>query len=173
MRRRVVPILCLTLGLVIAAAGCSRSDAGDAATAAKVKAKLALDDMVDASTIDVDTRNRVVTLKGTVESDEARARAVMLARQTEGVRDIVDELTVESARRDTLPAAGREGPPSAADTSPGGIRHTVERGETLGSIALQEYGDKSRWREIYEANRNVLSHPDHLPVGAELTLPER
>lgn len=61
---------------------------------AKIKAKMALDDRVKAARIDVDTAGSVVTLSGRVASDAERARAVQLARDTDGVTSVVDKLTV-------------------------------------------------------------------------------
>jgi hyperosmotically inducible protein len=61
---------------------------------AKIKAKMALDDRVKAAKIDVDTAGSVVTLSGRVSSDAERARAVQLARETDGVTSVVDELTI-------------------------------------------------------------------------------
>ena len=53
--------------------------------------------LLKGSTIDVDTNNHVVTLKGSVRSNTARARAVAIARGTEGVARVVDELVVTGA----------------------------------------------------------------------------
>jgi len=61
---------------------------------AKIKAKMALDDTVSASAIDVDTNGTVVTLSGTVDSAGQRGRAVQLARETAGVTAVVDHLQV-------------------------------------------------------------------------------
>ena len=56
---------------------------------------MALDDMVKARTINVDTTGSVVTLTGTVESNQERERAVRLARETAGVTNVVDKLQVK------------------------------------------------------------------------------
>ena len=61
----------------------------------KIKSKMALDDMVKARTINVDTTGSVVTLTGTVESNQERERAVRLASETVGVTDVVDKLQVK------------------------------------------------------------------------------
>ena len=66
----------------------------DASLTTKIKAKMALDDSIDAVAIDVDTDGTVVTLKGTVRSEAERSRAVQLARETEGVARVVDQLRV-------------------------------------------------------------------------------
>jgi hyperosmotically inducible protein len=64
----------------------------EAGLTAKIKSKMALDDLVKARTIDVTTQGTTVTLTGTVESKAERDRAVSLARETEGVSRVVDEL---------------------------------------------------------------------------------
>ena len=57
---------------------------------------MALDDLVKARTINVDTTGSVVTLSGTVESSQERERAVRLARETAGVTNVVDKLQVKA-----------------------------------------------------------------------------
>jgi hyperosmotically inducible protein len=66
----------------------------EGALTAKIKSKMALDDLVRARTIDVTTSGQVVTLTGTVASEAERTRAVQLARETAGVTQVVDRLTV-------------------------------------------------------------------------------
>ena len=61
---------------------------------AKIKSKMALDDTIRAAAIDVDTAGGVVTLSGTVRSEAERARAVQLARETDGVTSVTDRLVV-------------------------------------------------------------------------------
>jgi len=51
--------------------------------------------------------------------------------------------------------------------------YTVGAGDTLSSIAEKVLGDPDRWRDIYRANRELLSHPDMLSVGQKLKLPAR
>jgi hyperosmotically inducible protein len=68
--------------------------ATDAGLTAKIKSKMALDDTVKAINIDVDTSNGVVTLNGFVPNEQARDRAVQLARETEGVVSVDDRLTI-------------------------------------------------------------------------------
>jgi hyperosmotically inducible protein len=86
---------------MVFAVACSQSDIG---ITSAVKSKFAADDTVKAYQIHVDTKDRVVTLTGAVETSAAKDQAVALARQTEGVRDVVDQLVVS--------------PPVAADTRP-------------------------------------------------------
>jgi osmotically-inducible protein OsmY len=63
---------------------------------AKIKAKMALDDSVKAFDISVDTDGSIVTLSGVVGSAAQRERAVQLARETEGVTQVVDQLRLRN-----------------------------------------------------------------------------
>ena len=78
------------------AVGANRAEraAADSALTAKIKAKMALDDVVEAIDIDIDTVDGVVTLRGAVASADERERAVRLARETDGVTSVVDQLTI-------------------------------------------------------------------------------
>jgi hyperosmotically inducible protein len=69
--------------------------AADATITAKVNAALAADDQLSALSIDVDTSNGRVELKGTAPSAEARARATTLAQAVDGVVQVDNRLTVE------------------------------------------------------------------------------
>ena len=78
------------------AVGASRAEraAEDAAITGKIKSKMALDDHVKALDIDIDTSGGIVTLHGTVGSADQHERAVRLARETEGVASVVDQLVI-------------------------------------------------------------------------------
>ena len=65
-----------------------------AAFTSKIKAKMALDDLVKASDINVDTDGTVVTLTGDVGSADERRRALRIATETEGVTQVVNHLRV-------------------------------------------------------------------------------
>lgn len=67
----------------------------DAWITTKVKWFFLGEDALDDSEINVDTRDRVVTLKGTVKSAAGKARAVELANKTDGVTKVVDQLTIK------------------------------------------------------------------------------
>ena len=79
-------------------AACGQTDPG---ITTAVKTKLAADDTVRATDINVDTKNGVVTLKGEVPSAAAKTRAIELAKATDGVRDVVDAIAVTPAATPT------------------------------------------------------------------------
>lgn len=60
----------------------------------KVKTKIADEKVLNDSNIDVETNDRVVTLKGTVGSNAAKKRAAAIANGTEGVVRVVDQVAV-------------------------------------------------------------------------------
>lgn len=97
------------LGVLLCAAAvavaCSQSDAG---ITTKIKASMAADDTVKAYQIDVTTRDRVVTLTGKVNTANAKEQAVTIARNTEGVRDVIDQLTVTETAATTGVDRARE-----------------------------------------------------------------
>lgn len=66
----------------------------DAELTAKIKSKMALDDSVRARSIGVSTSDGVVTLAGTVGSATEHEQAVRLARDTKGIKRVVDNLKV-------------------------------------------------------------------------------
>ena len=80
--------------LVVSAAACGGSDSG---VTTNIEAKFAQDELVRGHDIDVTSRDGVVTLTGELHSAEARERAVRLARETEGVNQVVDNLRVDAA----------------------------------------------------------------------------
>jgi osmotically-inducible protein OsmY len=67
----------------------------DAWITSKVKWFFVDEPLLDGSKIDVDTKRRVVTLDGKVPSDDARARAVELANDADGVDKVIDKLKVD------------------------------------------------------------------------------
>ena len=69
--------------------------AGDDITVtAQVKTVLLNDPQISATKIDVSTTGGIVTVSGTVKSQAEAARAVELAKQVAGVRDVKSELHV-------------------------------------------------------------------------------
>ena len=54
-----------------------------------------------------------------------------------------------------------------------GRMYTVKRGDTLGGIALQFYGNAGRWKKIFDANIAVIgSNPNLILVGQKFNIPD-
>jgi hyperosmotically inducible periplasmic protein len=78
-------------GALAITVACSQTDTG---ITSAIKSKMAVDDTVKASEINVDTQNHVVTLNGTVGSQAEKERALTIARNTKGVSSVVNDLRV-------------------------------------------------------------------------------
>jgi hyperosmotically inducible protein len=66
----------------------------DAWITTRVHERFVGEDLLKDSDINVDTSKHVVTLKGTVVARGGRARAAVVAQRTEGVRRVVNRLTI-------------------------------------------------------------------------------
>lgn len=65
-----------------------------------------------------------------------------------------------------------EQPAFGSPPAAGGNTVVVREGDTLISIAREQLGSSARWRELYEANREVLGRsPGPLTPGTQLVLP--
>jgi hyperosmotically inducible periplasmic protein len=72
-----------------------KESAAEAALTSKIKAKMVLDDYVNARAIDVTTNGSTVTVGGTVRSADEHDRAIRIARETAGVTQVIDRLKIE------------------------------------------------------------------------------
>lgn len=50
--------------------------------------------------------------------------------------------------------------------------YTVQRGDSLGAIAIKFYGNVNQYPRIFEANRQTLSSPDRIRIGQRLVIPD-
>jgi nucleoid-associated protein YgaU len=81
---------------------------------------------------------------------------------------------VRSGSSSTAPAQPQAAPApqeSAAPAAPAARTYTVAKGDTLSAIAQSQYGAASKWRVIFEANRDKISDPDRIQPGQVLTIP--
>lgn len=62
---------------------------------------------------------------------------------------------------------------TARDTTPAPAErsYTVESGDSLSRIAKAQYGKASKWRAIYDANRDQIDDPDLIQPGQVLKIP--
>lgn len=91
MKRVIIPTL---IALTLLLGGCSSQEFDDSAVTAKVKSKLAADSQTSAIKIGVETKAGVVTLTGTVPTDTEKSKAGMLAKNTDGVKNVQNEIVV-------------------------------------------------------------------------------
>ena len=93
-----------------------------------------------------------VTLNGTAPNAEAAEKAILIAGNIPGVSQVESNLQFAQA--------------GAEPTF-----YTVQSGDTLSGIAKRFYGNASRYPEIFEANKPMLSNPDKIYPGQNLRIP--
>jgi hyperosmotically inducible protein len=130
MYKRFASLMCVMVVILLTAA-CAKSDVG---ITTAVKSKLAADDTVKAYQINVDTKEGVVTLTGEVPSQAAKETAVQIARATDGVNSVVDNLTVAVAE------AGR-GPGDATAATAGRVGDVASDAMLTSSIKTKLLAD--------------------------------
>jgi hyperosmotically inducible periplasmic protein len=91
----------------------------------KVHSEMVDEDVLSGSNIDVDVKNGVVTLQGTVPSEAARSRALALAKANDGVKSVVDQLKIAPAKGTNM--AGKVD--RAGDTAERAGEKTARAGE--------------------------------------------
>src|SRR5215510_11966078 len=96
--RRAIRVLLIVLGafLALASANCERRGVADSAITAIVKSKLAADNETSSANINVDTKGGAVTLTGVVTTQATKEQAERIARNTEGVTRVINNITVET-----------------------------------------------------------------------------
>lgn len=52
-------------------------------------------------------------------------------------------------------------------------QYVVQKGDNLSKIAKNLLGDANAWKQIFEANRDVLDNPDKIFPGQTLKIPPR
>ena len=93
-----------------------------------------------------------ISVTGKAVSQEMKERILIAIGNVDGVSEVED----------------------GADSADGGAPsqfHQVVKGDTLWAVSKKYYGKGSRYPEIFEANRPMLSHPDKIYVGQVLRIP--
>jgi nucleoid-associated protein YgaU len=141
------------------AAAAAEPNNQEKAAAANAAASKAIGDYVraqqlpaDALTISFDGTSRIVTVAGTVPTQEIKEKVLLCCGNVEGVAGVDDQLV---------------------STEPADLSqyHTVARGDTLSAVAKKFYGNANAYPKIFEANKPMLSHPDKIYPGQVLRIP--
>ncbi len=106
---------------------------------------------------------KTVTLTGDAPNREASAK-VMAAFN----RLVETDNTLNTIRVEPPPKAAPAPAPKVVEER----IYEVVSGDTLGAIAQKYYGAASKYRKIFEANRDILDNPDLIKVGQKLKIPE-
>ena len=105
--------------------------------------------------LDIKVEGDTVKVSGRAPTQEEKEKIILAVGNVAGVAKVEDAL--ETAE------------PAAAAA----VFHTVVKGDTLWKIAEKTLGKGSRYPEIFEANRPMLSDPDKIYPGQVLRIPAK
>ena len=128
--KRIVSALIIIVTLTFY--GCASQTIDDAGITTKVKSQLAADTETSAIKIGVDTTNSIVTLSGVVPTEKEKVKAEQIARTTEGVTQVVNNITINP---DSISASNaKEKVESAAKSVGEAANKAVADAEVLSKI---------------------------------------
>ncbi len=107
---------------------------------------------IEGMVVEFDGATGTVTLQGTASSQEDSEKAALCCGNVGGVSAVNNLIAVSD---------------SAGESQ----FHDVVRGDTLGAIAKEYYGNAGKYPIIFEANKPMLSHPDKIYPGQKLRIP--
>lgn len=123
-------------------------------------------------------------VKGFVQRDEvalqtslsgdaiiSRTEATRLRNENLALRKELDEAHGRSHTAVTSDQAATTAKTKNPDT--GGQTYVVQHGDTLASISRKFYKTSTRWKQILDANRDVINDPKKLVAGQSLVIPKR
>ena len=105
---------------------------------------------LDATGMEIKVEGDKVVVSGEAVSQEMKEKVILAVGNVDGV----------AAVEETVPSAGEP------------VFHTVEKGDTLWAISAKTLGSGTRYEEIFEANKPMLSHPDKIYPGQMLRIPQ-
>lgn len=83
------------------------------------------------------------------------------------------ELEEAHGRAHTPVERTNESRKSASNSETAKHTYIVQKGDTLASISRKFYKTSTRWKQILDANRNVIDNPRSLIAGQTLVIPRR
>lgn len=92
------------------------------------------------------------TISGTAIDQATKEKVILVVGNTMGIAMVDDQMDV-------------------AEQAPEAQFHTVAKGDTLGKIAQQYYGNAMRYPAIFEANKPMLKDPNLIYPGQVLRIP--
>ena len=95
-----------------------------------------------------------VQVTGTTASSETLEKAVLALGNVAGIEQVTTTVKTPEA------------------SAPKSRTHTVKKGDSLGKISQEVYGNANKYQIIFEANKPMLSHPDKIYPGQVLRIPE-
>jgi hyperosmotically inducible protein len=107
MKNKIVTVIAATALLGMAACSSTRTQRApgeqvdDAALLTSVKSALASDPITESGEINVDVNRGIVKLSGFVDSSKEQAQAVQVARSVKGVKEVKNDIAVQTKNEST------------------------------------------------------------------------
>jgi hyperosmotically inducible protein len=127
----------------------------------KIHSEFVDEDVLSGSNIDVDVKNGMVTLQGTVPNEAARARAIAAAKANDGVKGVTDQLRIApaTANAGTMDRAGDK----AANTADKAGDKTASAAKKTGR-SIDDGWIKSKIYAQYMADWNTVLDDSNIDV---------
>jgi nucleoid-associated protein YgaU len=103
--------------------------------------------------LSVDYQDGVVTVSGEAADSEAVEKAILMAGNVEGVKEVINNTSVPIVEEIKVEY------------------YVIQSGDTLSKLAKKYYGDAMAYNRIFEANREVIQDPDLIFVGQKIRIP--
>lgn len=102
--------------------------------------------------LNVTIKGDMATVTGKAHDQSTKEKVVLVVGNTHGIASVDDQMSVDHAE-------------------PEAQFHTVVKGDTLGKIAKQYYGNAMKYPLIFDANKPMLTDPDKIYPGQVLRIP--
>lgn len=113
-----------------------------------------------------------VELCGECSSVEAAEKAVLMVGNVAGVKDVnVSKLALSKQAQQEAKEEVAEA--KAAIEKSAVEYYTIESGDSLSKIAKRFYGDPMKYKELFEANREIIEDPDKIFPGQKIRIPKK
>ncbi len=103
--------------------------------------------------LEITVKDGVATIKGEADSASALEKAILMTGNAMGIEEV---------RADDVIA-----PPAEQEVQ----YYEVAKGDSLWKIAEKMYGDGSKYKYIFEENREVIKDPDLIFEGQKIRIP--
>ena len=128
----------------------------------KIHSEFVDEDVLSGSNIDVDVKNGMVTLQGTVPSEAARARAIAAAKANDGVKGVTDQLRIAAATHSSTGTTDRAGDKAANTAEKAGDKTASAANKT--GRAIDDGWIKSKIYAQYMADWNTVLDDSDIDV---------
>ncbi len=124
---------------------------------AEERASRKLEETISDLQLDVENLKIVIdddqaTISGKAHDQTTKEKVVLVIGNTNGIATVDDQMTVEHVE-------------------PEAKFYTVVKGDTLGKIAKEYYGNANKYPKIFEANKPMLKDADLIYPGQVLRIP--